>query len=140
MYNYLKENRVKILLIPLIVYWVALFIGTTIPADHFADVLAISDKIKHFLGYLGLAVLLALNLHFQEKWKFVAMNYIVYTLIICSMYGALDEIHQIFVPNRSSEFLDWLADFFGTITGVGISYYLIQNLIKRKTGLETKLK
>lgn len=140
MYNYLKKNRVKILLIPLILYWILLFIATTIPADNFADVLTISDKIKHFIAYFGLSVLLSLNLHFQERWKFVALNYLIYTFIICSTYGVVDEIHQMFVPYRSAEFLDWLADLFGTLAGVGASYLFIKYIIKRKTALETFFK
>lgn len=137
MYNYLKKNRIKALLIPLVLYWLLLFIGTTLPADHFSDILEISDKIKHFTAYLGLAVLLALNLHFQEKWKFVALNYLIYTFIICSTYGILDEVHQIFVPNRSAEFLDWLADLFGTIVGIGLTYFLLSLLRKNSNKYET---
>ena len=30
-----------------------------------------------------------------------------------ALYGAADEIHQRFVPNRSCDVLDWLADTLG---------------------------
>jgi VanZ family protein len=33
--------------------------------------------------------------------------------LISALYGASDEIHQYFVPERSSEFLDWAADAIG---------------------------
>lgn len=132
MYNYIKENRLKVLLIPLIVYWIILFIGTTLPSPQYVDVFQISDKIKHFGAYLILAVLLGLNLHFQEKWKVVAQNFLKYTFIICIVYGLIDELHQIFVPNRSGEFLDWVADLLGTIVGILI-IKLFLSLIKNKS-------
>jgi VanZ family protein len=34
--------------------------------------------------------------------------------------GALDEIYQSYIPNRSMSFFDWLADAVGVIIGVGI--------------------
>jgi VanZ family protein len=42
-------------------------------------------------------------------------------------YGASDEIHQYFVPNRSSELGDWAADVLGVIVAVLIIKYFLQN-------------
>jgi VanZ family protein len=50
------------------------------------------------------------------------------TIIIGLFYGALDELHQIFVPGRFADTLDWMADGLGTIAGVLIVYYLINRL------------
>ena len=133
MYNYLKENRKKVLLIPLIIYWIIILIGTTIPADAFVDVVELSDKVEHFIAYFGLAVLLGLNLYFQEKWKKISLYYIVATLVICLTYGVLDELHQLFVPNRMAEFWDWVADSLGTITGLFITSVFLQKIIKNKS-------
>ena len=132
MYNYLKENRKKVLLIPLIIYWIIILIGTTIPADAFVDVVELSDKVEHFIAYFGLAVLLGLNLYFQEKWKKISLYYIVATLVICLTYGVLDELHQLFVPNRMAEFWDWVADSLGTITGLFVTSIFLQKIIKNK--------
>ena len=132
MYNYLKENRKKVLLIPLIIYWIIILIGTTIPADAFVDVVELSDKVEHFIAYFGLAVLLGLNLYFQEKWEKISLYYIVATLIICLTYGVLDELHQLFVPNRMAEFWDWVADSLGTITGLFVTSIFLQKIIKNK--------
>ncbi len=132
MYKYLKENRLKVLLIPLILYWIVLFIATSLPSTPYVDVFEISDKLKHFSAYLILAVLLGLNLHFQEKWERVSKFFLSYTFIICIFYGLIDEIHQIFVPNRTGEFLDWVADLIGTLLGILI-IKLFLGLIKDKT-------
>jgi len=133
LYKYLKENRKKVLLIPLIIYWIIILIGTTIPADSFVDTFEISDKIKHFVAYFGLAILLGLNLHFQEKWKSLSFYYIIATLVICMTYGVLDELHQMFIPNRMAEFLDWVADSLGTITGLFVASVFLKKIMRNKT-------
>ena len=136
MYNYLKEKRTQVLLVPLVFYWLFIFIGTSLPSDELSTILEVGDKIKHFIAYFILAVLLGLNLHFQDRWQSVSINYLVYTFIICTFYGVLDELHQIFVPNRSAEFYDWLADLFGSTMGIILVYFFIKFLKTRNQSLE----
>ncbi len=118
MYSFLKRNRTKVLIIPLIIYWLIILIGTSLPADSFADSIELSDKVKHFVAYMGLAVILGLNLHFQERWKVARNFYIVITFFICVTYGVVDEFHQMFIPNRFAEFFDWVADSLGALVGI----------------------
>jgi len=40
------------------------------------------------------------------------------------IYAASDEIHQYFVPGRSCDFLDWLADILGLALGITIIYIM----------------
>ncbi len=49
------------------------------------------------------------------------------SLLFCSVYGALDEFHQWFIPNRHVDILDWLADTLGS--GLSIS---VMALIRMK--------
>ena len=39
-------------------------------------------------------------------------------ILICVLYAASDEIHQIFVPGRSCRVMDILLDSFGSISGI----------------------
>lgn len=137
MYKYLKENKIKVLFIPLIFYWILLFIGTSLPSDQLSTVIEIGDKVKHFLAYFILAILLGLNLHFQDKWENLSKHYLLYTFIICTSYGVFDELHQILVPNRSAEFLDWVADMLGSSFGVILLSFFIKFLKSREVNLET---
>lgn len=137
MYNYLKENRTQILFFPLIIYWLIIFIGTSLPSDELSTIIDLGDKIKHFLAYFILAILLGFNLHFQDKWKSVSINYLIYTFIICTFYGVLDELHQILIPNRSAEFYDWVADLLGSTMGIILVYFFIKFLKTRNQNLET---
>jgi VanZ family protein len=60
---------------------------------------------------------------------------IIATIIITLSYGAIDEIHQLFIPGRSADFRDWLADSSGVIMGV-FSLNLLKNLLKFKIKFE----
>jgi VanZ family protein len=90
-----------------------------------AVTVAVSDKIEHFGAYGLLSVFLYLNLSFQNKIKIFNKFPATFTVLIASLYGLLDELHQLFVPGRSAEFLDWFADFSGSLIAVLIVRFLI---------------
>lgn len=73
-----------------------------------------------------LSLLLNLAFHFQNKWKIIKDKYLAFGITAVSVYGALDEIHQMFIPNRSAEFLDWFADIGGAVLGAIIIYYFVK--------------
>lgn len=85
----------------------------------------VSDKLNHFGAYGLLSILLYLNLYFQDKIEVLNKFPATFTVLIASIYGLLDEIHQMFVPGRSAEFLDWFADFSGSLIAVLIVRFLI---------------
>ncbi len=69
----------------------------------------------HAVLYLILALLVS--------WAFDTLNIMDFrnallTLIICALYAASDELHQAFVPGRSSEFRDFLIDLIGIFAGI----------------------
>lgn len=123
MFEYLEKRKVYLVYVPLIVYWIMLFIATTVPVSNLPSV-AVSDKLKHFGAFLGLSVLLSLTLIYQNKILLFKKYFMIAAFIISSIYGLLDEIHQSFVPGRNSEFLDWFADSVGAAVGVIIISYL----------------
>lgn len=125
MFEYLERRKVYLVYVPLFIYWIFLFIATTLPATDVPS-FAVSDKIKHFGAYFFLAVLLGLTLLYQNKILLFKKYFLIATLVICSIYGLLDEIHQIFVPGRNSEFLDWAADSLGAAVGVIFVFYLLK--------------
>lgn len=125
MFEYLEKRKVYLVYVPLIVYWIMLFIATTLPVSSLPSV-DVSDKLKHFGAFFGLSVLLSLTLIYQNKVLLLKKYFLVAALIISSVYGLLDEIHQSFIPGRNSEFLDWFADSLGAVAGVFIISYLLK--------------
>ena len=125
MFEYLEKRKVYLVYVPLIIYWIMLFTATSLPAANLPSV-AISDKIKHFGAFFGLSILLSLTLLYQNKNLLFKNYFLAAALVISSIYGLLDEIHQSFVPGRNSEFLDWVADSLGAAVGVFVVFYLLK--------------
>ncbi len=101
-------------LICLAVYWAALFVGTHIPGGHLEDINT-NDKLLHFLGYCGLAFLLTLATRSHGTPLLPGMLVVAVTL---AGYAAFDEWSQSFVPRRTSEVGDWVADMAGSLVGM----------------------
>lgn len=68
------------------------------------------DKVTHFAVYGLLATLVC---RLGHGWRSA-----VFALVAVSAFGATDEWHQSFVPGRSSEVADWVADTLGAATAV----------------------
>ena len=125
MFKFLEKNKKLLVYTPLVVYWLILFVATTLPAASMPS-FGVVDKVNHLSAYFILAILLFLTLLFQQKIPLTKNRVAAYALIICSLYGMLDEVHQIFIPGRSAEFLDFLADACGALLGVLLMNYLVK--------------
>jgi VanZ family protein len=95
---------------PALVYMAAIFAASAQPTLPTPD-LDHSDKVLHFAAYAGLGGLLAYG------GAPAALGPLP-LIAIGTLYGASDEVHQSFVPGRSPDPLDWLADTLGAIAGV----------------------
>ncbi len=71
------------------------------------------DKLFHAAAYgvLGFLLLAARPLRSGGY----AARQVSASVLLASLYGISDEIHQAFVPGRSSDFLDWAADTGGAL-------------------------
>jgi len=45
--------------------------------------------------------------------------------MIIAVYGLFDEIHQIFIPGRYFEWLDFLSDLIGALIGIMVAQWII---------------
>jgi hypothetical protein len=70
-----------------------------------------SDKVSHLAAYSVLGAALAYGGAQAGIGPLPLM-------LFGSLYGASDEFHQSFVPGRSPDLRDWLADTAGVILGV----------------------
>jgi len=72
------------------------------------------DKLLHTAEYGGLAFLLC------RAWRgegFRGRTATLLAVLLASLYGASDEWHESFVPLRTPDVLDWLADTLGSAIG-----------------------
>jgi VanZ family protein len=130
LYKYFGSHAISLIYIPLIVYWITLFILTTIPADAVPQLFENQDKYEHFIAYCVLAIFLSLALYFQKRSVLISSKAFLFTLLFILAYGAVDELHQLFVPGRFCDFYDWLADSSGGILGIGIVFLFVRKMSK----------
>lgn len=77
-------------------------------------------KNAHFFVYLFLGVFMITVLRGSGVH---GLKCIVFALLICILYAASDEIHQVFVPGRGAQVQDVIIDSAGA--SVGILLYLL---------------
>ena len=98
------------------------------PALHTPMLFSAQDKVLH-AGVYGLLGLLLLGAQ-RRPAKGYSGRQVSISVLLASLYGLSDEIHQYFVPGRSSEALDWLADTLGALIAVSLLAWLSR---KRKS-------
>ena len=97
---------------PLLWAGVILF-GTSLPQEAVPVQTAKIDKVLHFSIYTVFAYLLTWQLAVNNK-RWVA---VLVAVVVSIAFGAADEWHQQFIPGRSMELADWLADSLGACLG-----------------------
>lgn len=112
--THLKLFGVRLGIVVLVIYWIAIFTGTHLP-----DVLDFSprvhDKAKHFAAFFGLAMLLC----YVTNSSRLVLRFTVIALV-CLTYAAIDEVTQNFVVGRVADFHDFVADAIGVACAIGI--------------------
>jgi len=105
--------------LPLVVYAAIIFILSSMSHPPVPSVdLPHFDKVLHTIEYGGLGVLLCRAASMRGRWLSPG-SALIAALLVGSLYGASDEMHQMFVPFRTADPFDFLADCFGTALGAG---------------------
>ena len=111
-------RRALLLWAPVAVYMAAIFYVSSLPQP---TVPLGGDKPWHLLAYFGLGVLtiraVAGGLPASIQWRVAAI-----ATAIAVGYAATDELHQMYVPGRSAELTDLLADAIGVVLGTSICW------------------
>ncbi len=100
-----------------------------------------SDKVIHFMAYAGLGCLIASRLYLRNIQSGPHLLNIFRDSgtvgnssdrlgpIVGILYGASDEIHQMFVPMREASTLDWTADTLGVLAGSWFCHFLVKKYL-----------
>lgn len=87
-------------------------------------------KAAHMSEYAVLAFLiyipLLLNIRFKKTYE-----YFIVTILVCLIYAAADEIHQLFVPGRDGRITDVMIDSIGSVAA-SLIFLGIHNFAHRK--------
>lgn len=99
---------------PAIVYASSIFILSSFQHLPQPELFPNADKIIHIIEYAIFTFILVRAFGSIESQT--GKNQIFYfAVIVSSIYGLSDEIHQAFVPGRECSFIDWLSDTFGAL-------------------------
>lgn len=91
------------------------------------------DKIAHFAEYSIWTLFFLLMLK-QEKKISNQKNLLLIVVSFGILLMIIDEGHQLFIPGRSADFLDMVADFSGLI----LMTFIFQRIQKNRLNLRSK--
>jgi len=132
-----SENKFKNFFIhqgPAIAWAFIIFMGSSIPAADLPKIIFLApDKLLHLGVFLVFGILVYRAISTQKKFTFLLGHSLGATLFIACGYGVFDEIHQYFVPGRTADPFDVLADVIGVILGLGV-LKILQNKTSKKMG------
>lgn len=116
--------------IAFILFCAAIFVESSFPSDSYPELdFEFSDKLIHIGIFFVLAFSAYLSFIHQEKYSLLNKKAYLFAVIFTVIYGASDELHQFFVPGRSCDFFDWIADVIGAILAV-FAIILLKKLFK----------
>ena len=119
--------------IPAMLFYLLIFLlssrdyGIPLPGHGF-------DKVAHLIEFLLLGLLLSLG--YFNAFQFSTAVKSVLVFLTGLPLAVLDEIHQLFVPGRSSDVRDAIADSAGIICGILVYLYLARRR-RRTKGIRT---
>ena len=102
--------------LPAILWAVFIFILSSLPNVKLPDLRIIpSDEAAHLFVYFVLCGLTYRALKYQNRIPALAKWSMLICLAMTILYGASDEFHQSFVPNRDASVFDLAADSLGAL-------------------------
>lgn len=102
--------------VPPILYMGFIFFASSVPGDELPS-WGFWDKAEHLLAYAVLGILFLIPVA-EARLTLVTPWTGAIAVLLATLYGAFDEIHQSFTPGRSPDVHDLFADFLGAAVGV----------------------
>jgi len=121
--------------IPAILVMAGIFMLSSLPGDDsLLNTFEFNDKIKHFIAYFVLGITYCIWIP-RKSWLAKPVFWCVIIVVLCAVFGILDEYHQSYVPERSGNDLgDLMANFTGGLVSVFLYLFFYvkrQRLIER---------
>ena len=111
--------------LPIIVYCLAIFIQSSLPASESLPGFWQADKLLHAAAYALLGFMFYRAFLTTQVPK-TALFLIMISALSSTAYGISDEVHQYFVPSRTFSFADMLANTLGSLIGAVVATVLFK--------------
>jgi VanZ family protein len=95
------------------------------------------DKLLHLVEYYILGYLL-MRVFTTSPVPFLAENAVLATILVGTLYGASDEIHQYFVPGRDCSLFDFLFDAAG-VALAAVTFSFVRHQLGPVRALENRI-
>ena len=117
-----------VVLVTALIYWASSMSDPGAPPG------GLSDKALHVLVYasLGASLIRALSGAVPSR---MTLRLVLIAALIGTAYGVSDELHQSFVPHRTPEWLDLVADAGGSLAGAAVLATIARLFARSRTGL-----
>lgn len=113
---------------PAIVWAILIFIVSSVPYLAAPPLgFTLSDKLAHFTEYFVLGALATMGFY-RDRGKAPFLT----ALVLCSLFGLSDELHQHLVPGRTMDVYDLIADSIGSASGAA-AFLVIKNRFARRS-------
>jgi VanZ family protein len=117
--------------LPVLIYAGLIFWGSSISSIPAKFPFTIKDKFLHIGEFAVFGILLTRSAAVMVRSR--RQRLILFWILLSGgVFAASDEIHQYFVPGRTCDIYDWLADIVGLALGAAIVYIVIRK--KRVAG------
>jgi len=133
----MKNRPLRYLFLLLALAWAGvIYFLSSQPGTDTPMLFPFQDKLLHIiayaiLGFLGMGALEAAS-HGYHAWQV----WLIAALV--TVYGILDEFHQHFVPGRTVDGFDVMADVVGGLLGIWVMYSLVKSVARKTPGTETR--
>jgi VanZ family protein len=127
--EFLKKKKISFVYIPMVVYWLLVSIGTVIPAETIYKY-SINDKLEHLIVYFILTIFVIFSNAVQDKFILLRKHPLIFAFLFIAVYGMLNELAQLYIPDRFCDFYDWLADVIGAFMAIILIFSLFGRAFK----------
>lgn len=107
-------SRKRLYLVLLLLWALLTFLLTSLPNAELPVHFRFADKVAHFGFYGMMGVLCGL---WRRASGASPGQAVLQALLFIAVAGAVDEVHQHWIPGRSMDLTDWVADLLGGGTG-----------------------
>ena len=122
-----KKNRAYLFSMFLIIFYPMVFLLViSMLLDPTEKAFAL-DKLSHFAAFSVLSYFIYFILTYQDKIWFLKKHRTAFTIIFCLSVGASIEIVQLYMPNRSTNVFDMMAN----LCGILFTIFIIKHSPKR---------
>jgi VanZ family protein len=118
--------------LPLILWMFFIFLISSVESiPHMQTIFISTDKLAHTIEFFVFCWFCWRAMYFQDTFSLLKRWSLFFAFIFTCIFGYLDEVHQLFVPGRSYEYLDMLADATGALLCIVIITFMKRRMDRK---------